>query len=158
MQFQEIIQRSPMYHFPIPPPVVISCRTVVYTTKIMTLIDDTEYFHLCKDHLLFCGHTYPLLHTYFLTSGSHWICSPFFIILSFQECYSVYVKPYTVWLNWFSVAVTKYLTYKILKGERLFWIAISEISVHGHPAPLLLGLWQGRNIMADEWAVESCLP
>jgi hypothetical protein len=42
----------------------------------------------------------------------------------------------------------KYL--RQIRKQRLFWLTVSEVAVHGQMAPLLYGLWQGRNHMAEE--------
>jgi hypothetical protein len=36
MQLQEIIQRNPVYHYVVPP-VVMACKTITDTTKILTV-------------------------------------------------------------------------------------------------------------------------
>lgn len=36
-----------------------------------------------------------------------------------------------------------------IKEERLIWLTVSEVSVHGQSAQLLLGLWQQEHIAEE---------
>jgi hypothetical protein len=45
-----------------------------------------------------------------------------------------------------------------LKEERFVWLTVSEVSLHGQVAPLLLGLWQERTSLWKGMAEESSLP
>jgi hypothetical protein len=51
-------------------------------------------------------------------------------------------------LSHFFIIVTIYLR-KQHNGENIFFGSLSEISIHGWLAPLLLSLWPDRNIMAE---------
>lgn len=45
-----------------------------------------------------------------------------------------------------------------VKEERLVWLTVSEVSVYACLSPLLLGLWQSRNLIAEGCGKESCSP